>query len=178
MSLLLALTDSVAPVTGTVAFTEGNDTAAAAATYGPTASAAYTEGNDTAAATAAYGPTASAAYTEGNDTAAAAATYGPTASIAFTEADDTIAATGFGGTVVADVDSGSHTGGHPTPHTPRPIPKQPRPLPYRPPAPIRPIPVVCRIAWVESDDGFSAAATFVAHDYNTDFELLLMLELV
>ena len=84
MSLLLALTDSVAPVTGTVAFTEGNDTAAAAATYGPTASIAFTEADDTAAATA---------------------TYGPTASIAFTEADDTIAATGSGGTVVADVDS-------------------------------------------------------------------------
>ena len=157
MSLLLALTDSVASVTGTVAFTEGNDTAAAAATYGPTASIAFTEADDTIAATGS-GETV--------------------ASIAFTEADDTIAATGSGGTVVADVDYGSHTGGHPTPYTPRPIPKQPRPLPYRPPAPIRPIPVVCRIAWVESDDGFSAAATFVAHDYNTDFELLLMLELV
>ena len=67
MSLLLALTDSVASVTGTVAFTEGNDTAAATATYGPTASAAYTEADDTAAATATFtssSVTSTIAYTE------------------------------------------------------------------------------------------------------------------
>jgi hypothetical protein len=192
MSLLLALTAGGGPaaVTGTAAWTEGNDTAIGAATYGPRATIAFTEGDDTAVGVATFGPTATVAFTEGNDTATSTASFGPTgtiaftegndtivasgavqvtATIAFTEGDDTIAATGTGGTVIDD-GGGSHTGYDYI------LPKPRRPL--RVPTPKPPPPVVGLVRITETDDGIDAVGFASMSLSDNDFEMLLLLQLV
>ena len=192
MSLLLALTAGGAPgaVTGTIAFTEGSDTAVVAATYGPTSTIAFTEGSDTAVVAATYGPTSTIAFTEGNDTATSAASFGPTATAAWTggndtivatgaaqvtatiavlEGDDTIVATGTGGVAVDD--GGTHTGGYDYI-----LPKPRRPL--RVPTPKPPPPVVGLVRITETDDGIDAVGFVSLSLSDADFEMLLLLQLV
>ena len=192
MSLLLALTAGGAPaaVTGTAAWTEGDDTAVGVASYGPRATIAFTEGDDTAVGVATYGPTATVAFTEGNDTATVAASFGPTATaawtegndtivatvavqvtatMAFTEGDDTIAATGTGGST-PEADTGSHTGYDYI------LPKPRRPL--RVPTPKPPPPVVGLVRITETDDGIDAVGFASLSLSDIDFEMLLLLQLV
>ena len=192
MSLLLALTAGGAPaaITGTAAWTEGNDTAVVAATYGPTGTIAFTEGSDTAVVAATYGPTGTIAFTEDADTATVAASFGPTATAAWTEGDDTvvatgavqvtatiavlegddtIVATGTGGIVVDD--GGTHTGGYDYI-----LPKPRRPL--RVPTPKPPPPVVGLVRITEADDGIDAVGFVSLSLSDADFEMLLLLQLV
>ena len=192
MSLLLALTAGGAPgaVTGTAAWTEDNDTAVVAATYGPTGTIAFTEGSDTAVVAATYGPTGTIAFTEDADTATVAASFGPTATAAWTEGndtivatgavqvtatiavlegDDTIVATGTGGVAVDD--GGTHTGGYDYI-----VPKPRRPL--RVPTPKPPPPVVGLVRITETDDGIDAVGFVSLSLSDADFEMLLLLQLV
>lgn len=84
-------------VSGTAAFTESNDTAAATGMLTHRATASFTEANDTAAASGRLIHYGSAAFTESNDTAAASGSVGTTGvygDVAFTESDDTLAALG------------------------------------------------------------------------------------
>ena len=171
MSLLLALTAGGAPaaITGTAAWTEGNDTAVVAATYGPTGTIAFTEGNDTATVAASFGPTATAAWTEGNDTIVATGAVQVTAVVAVLEGDDTIVATGTGGVAVDD-GGGSHGGYDYI------LPKQRRPL--RVPTPKPPPPVVGLVRITETDDGIDAVGFVSLSLSDADFEMLLLLQLV
>lgn len=171
MSLLLALTAGGAPaaITGTAAWTEDNDTAVVAATYGPTGTIAFTEGNDTATVAASFGPTATAAWTEGNDTIVATGAVQVTAVVAVLEGDDTIVATGTGG--VAEPDGGTHTGGYDYI-----LPKPRRPLRVLTPKP--PPPVVGLVRITETDDGIDAVGFVSLSLSDADFEMLLLLQLV
>lgn len=81
-------------VTGTLAYTEDNDTLAATAFVGENGTLAYTEGDDTLAATGTVGVNSTLTFTEGDDTVAASGTVGVNGTLAFTEGDDTAAATG------------------------------------------------------------------------------------
>jgi hypothetical protein len=192
MSLLLALTAGGGPaaVTGTAAWTSGDDTAVGVATYGPTGTAAVLEGNDTAVGVATYGPRATVAYVEADDTATSTASFGPTATaawtedndtiaatvavqvtatIAFAEGDDTIVATGTGGST-PEADTGSHTGYDYI------LPKPRRPL--RVPTPKPPPPVVGLVRVTEADDGIDAICWASISLSDADFEMLLLLQLV
>lgn len=84
-------------VTGTVSFTEDNDTLAASGKIIHRATASFTEADDTLAATGRLIHYGSAAFTESNDTAAATGSVGTTGvygDVAFAESDDTLAALG------------------------------------------------------------------------------------
>ena len=175
MSLLLALTAGGAPaaITGTAAWTEGDDTIAATASFTPlpvTGTAAWTEGDDTATGAASFGPTATAAWTEGNDTIVATGAVQVTATIAVLEGDDTIVATGTGG-VAPEPDGGTHTGGYDYI-----VPKPRRPL--RVPTPKPPPPVVGLVRITETDDGIDAVGFVSLSLSDADFEMLLLLQLV
>jgi len=187
---------SGAAVTGTVAFTEGDDTIAVAATFGPTATIAITEADDTAAVTATFGPTGTIAFTEADDTATVAASFGPTATItftegddtaslagavqvtatvAFTEDDDTIAATGTGGIVIEE--AGTHTGQRNKPRLFPPVKRKPIIQLLEPQFDLPPAPVHTEAKWTEADD--TAFAQFTHTDYQTqDMELLVLLGVV
>ena len=180
MSLLLALTAGGAPaaITGTAAWTEGNDTAVVAATYGPTGTIAFTEGNDTATVAASFGPTATAAWTEGNDTIVATGAVQVTATIAVLEGDDTIVATGTGGVAVDD-GGGSHGGGFRKPQYFPPPKRRPVIQLIEPMLPVTPVAITASTKWTETDDHAVIAASFVSFDFtNQDFELLLLLAVV
>jgi len=201
MSLLLALTAGGAPaaVTGTAAWTEGDDTGAGVATYGPTGTVAFTEGDDTAVGVATFGPSATVAFTEGNDTATSTASFGPTATaawtedadtiaasvavqvtavVAFLEGDDTIAATGTGGST-PEADTGSHGGGFRKPQHFPPPKRRPVIQLIEPMLPAVPAVVSASTKWTEQDDHAVISASFTSFDFtNQDFELLLLLAVV
>ena len=171
MSLLLALTAGGGPaaVTGTAAWTEGDDTAVASGAVQVTATIVVLEGDDTAIGAASYGPRATIAFTEGDDTIAATGAVQVTATIVVLEGDDTIAATGTGGTT-PEADTGSHTGYDYI------VPKPRRPL--RVPTPKPPPTVVGLVRITETDDGIDAVGFTSMSLSDNDFEMLLLLQLV
>ena len=154
-----------------MAFTENDDTIVASATVGiPTATIAFTEDNDTATVAASFGPTGTIAFTDDNDTIVASGAVQVTATIAFTEADDTIVAIGTGG-VAPEPDGGTHTGGYDYI-----VPKPRRPL--RVPTPKPPPLVVGLVRVSETDDGINAVGSVSMSLSDIDFEMLLLLQLV
>jgi hypothetical protein len=136
----------------------------------PTATIAFTEADDTATVAATFGPTATIAFTEANDTIVANGAVQVTATAAWSEGDDTISATGTGG-VAPEPDGGTHTGGYDYI-----VPKPRRPL--RVPTP-KPPPTVVGLARVsETDDGINAVGSVLMSLSDIDFEMLLLLQLV
>jgi hypothetical protein len=83
-------------VTGTVAWTEADDTAAVAGSVGASGTAGWTEANDSASLTGSLTASASVAWTESNDTASLTGqvTQPASGTIAWVEADDPWSLTG------------------------------------------------------------------------------------
>ena len=91
------------PTTGTIAFTEENDTVAVAAEISNAATIAFTEEDDTVAVTGAGDTTAAITIAEEDDTVAVVGEGAPAASISITEEDDTVAAAGSSGAPSATI---------------------------------------------------------------------------
>lgn len=90
--------------TGTLAYTNANDTLAASGTTAVTGSLAKTNNNDTSAASASPVIVSSLAKTNNNDTSAAQGTTAVTSALAKTNNNDTLAASGsVGGTVTGSL---------------------------------------------------------------------------
>jgi hypothetical protein len=91
------------PTTGTIAFTEENDTVAVAAEISNAATIAFTEEDDTVAVTGAVETAAAITIAEEDDTVAVVGEGAPAASISITEEDDTVAAAGSSGAPSATI---------------------------------------------------------------------------
>ncbi len=81
-------------VTGTVAWTEANDTAAIAGSSTVSGTSSWTEANDTAAVVGSVRASGTAAWTEANDTATIAGSVRASGTVAWTEASDTASLAG------------------------------------------------------------------------------------
>lgn len=81
-------------VTGTVAWTEANDTAAITGALEVSGAPSWTEANDTATVAGSVGVSGAASWTEANDTAALAGAVGVSGSVAWTEANDSASIAG------------------------------------------------------------------------------------
>ena len=86
-------------VTGTIAWTEDDDTAALTGSAEVSGTAAWTEADDAAALTGSAEVSGTSAWTEADDTAAVTGTASVSGSAAWTEADDAAALTGTVGTI-------------------------------------------------------------------------------
>lgn len=86
-----ALAIGTSAASGTIAWTEDNDTYAANAVLTDRAAVAWTEDNDSGAIAASVTDRAAVAWTEADDTSAIAAIVTDRAAVAWTEADDTFA---------------------------------------------------------------------------------------
>lgn len=96
---------SAGGVTGTVAYTNANDTSAASGTTTVVGTLSTTNANDSCAASGSVGGgvSGSVAYTNANDTSAASGTTTVVGTLARTNANDTAAASGFAGIVSGTV---------------------------------------------------------------------------
>mgnify|MGYP003654029838 CR=1 FL=1 len=92
-------------VTGTLARTNANDTSAASGATTVTGTLARTNANDTVAASGSVGGGVSGtlAYTNANDTVSASGTTTVTGTVARTNANDSVAASGWAGTITGTV---------------------------------------------------------------------------
>lgn len=93
-----------ATVSGTSAWTEANDAAALTGSATVSGSSSWTEANDTAALTGSATVSGTAAWTEANDAAAASGSATASGSASWTEANDAAALTGVVGTLTVSGD--------------------------------------------------------------------------
>lgn len=91
-------------IVGTSAATNANDTSSASGTTTIVGTSAYTNANDTSSASGTTTVTGTSAYTNANDTATAIGTAGAiSGTVAYTNANDTATASGWAGTISGTV---------------------------------------------------------------------------